>query len=111
MCIDMQDNRQNVFLSTGSTVVQKFGEKLDLSNVDAVTEQCSRFFKDDKIQTIVFDLENVRYCDSYGLKFLIYSQRKAIAEKKQLLLFRPDTIILEMFSATRLLNFFTIVEE
>ena len=107
----MQDNCNNAFSNTGPRVVQKFGEKIDLSNTDAVTEQCSRYFKDDKIQTIVFDLENVRYCDSYGLKFLIYSQRKAIAEKKQLLLYRPDTNLLDMFSATRLLNFFTIVEE
>jgi anti-anti-sigma factor len=94
-----------------SSAVQKFGEKIDLSNADALTAQCSAFFIDEKIHTIVYDLENVRYCDSYGLKFLIYSQRKAAAAQKQLILFRPEPVLKEMFAATRLLQFFTIVEK
>ncbi len=92
-----------------SRAVKKFGEKIDLTNADALTSQCIGLFEDDRIKTIVFDLENVRYCDSYGLKFLIYSQRKALAAQKKLVLHHPEPVLTEMFTATRLLHFFTIV--
>jgi anti-anti-sigma factor len=94
-----------------SIVIQKFGEKLDLTNADSLNEQGDAYYKDEKIGTIVFDLENVRYCDSYGLKFLIFAQRKATAANKRLVLYRPDTVLMDMFAATRLLHFFTITEK
>jgi anti-anti-sigma factor len=97
--------------NAGSFVIQKFGDKLDLTNTDKLNEQCDGYYKDEKIRTIVFDLENVRFCDSYGLKFLIYSQRKATAVQKHLVLYRPDTVLLDMFAATRLLQFFTITDK
>jgi anti-anti-sigma factor len=97
--------------SEGSTVIQKFGEKLDLTNTDTLNDRCDPLYKDEKIRTIVFDLESVRYCDSYGLKFLIFAQRKAAAAQKRLVLYRPDTVLLDMFAATRLLQFFTITDK
>jgi anti-anti-sigma factor len=97
--------------SAGSTVIQKFGEKLDLTNTDALNKQCEPLYNDEKIRTIVFDLESVRYCDSYGLKFLIFAQRKAAAAQKRLVLYRPDAVLMDMFAATRLLQFFTISDK
>jgi anti-anti-sigma factor len=95
----------------GSIVIRKFGEKLVLTTTDALNEQCDPLYKDEKIGTIVFDLENVRCCDSYGLKFLIFAQRKAIAANKRLVLYRPDAVLTDMFAATRLLHFFTISDK
>jgi anti-anti-sigma factor len=109
MCINMPGVFSLSSLNAESSVVHKFGEKIDLTNADACTTQCSDYFNNQKINTIVFDLENVRYCDSYGLKFLIFSQRKAAAAHKQLLLYCPETVLTDMFAATRLLHFFTIV--
>jgi anti-anti-sigma factor len=97
--------------NTGSMVIQKFGEKLDLTTTDALNDRCDPLYADERIRTIVFDLENVRYCDSYGLKFLIFAQRKAIAAQKRLVLYRPDTVLMDMFAATRLLQFFTITDK
>jgi anti-anti-sigma factor len=102
---------QHSFFNDESSAVHRFGEKIDLTNSDALTSQCDGSFNDEKIRTIVFDLRNVRYCDSYGLKFLIYSQRKATAVQKQLVLYCPDKVLTDMFAATRLLHFFTIVEK
>jgi anti-anti-sigma factor len=111
MCINMNPEVYNPLSPDASHTVKKFGEKIDLTNADALTSQCNGFFNDEHITTIVFDLENVRYCDSYGLKFLIYSQRKALTANKQLVLYHPDMVLTDMFAATRLLHFFTIVEK
>lgn len=97
--------------SEESVAVYKFGEKIFHGNADAVTAVCGKYFIDPKIRTIVFDLENVRLCDSYGLRFLINSQRKASALDKKLLLYRPDLNLRSTLSITRLEHIFTIVEK
>ena len=100
-----------VHKNAGSIVIQKFGEKLDLATTDALNVQCEPHYKDKKVRVIVFDLENVRFCDSYGLKFLIFAQRKAAAAQKRLVLYRPDAVLMDVFAATRLLHFFTITDK
>jgi anti-anti-sigma factor len=107
--LNMTATAKNYLAPDEPNAVKKFGEKIDLTNADTYAAQCEGLFQDEKIRSIVFDLENVRYCDSYGLKFLIYSQRKALATNKQLILFHPETVLTDMFAATRLLHFFTIV--
>jgi anti-anti-sigma factor len=97
--------------SEESVAVYKFGEKIFHGNADAVTAVCGKYFIDPKIRTIVFDLENVRLCDSYGLRFLINSQRKASALDKKLLLYRPDLNLRSTLSITRLEHIFMIVEK
>jgi len=91
-----------------TTVTHRFGEKIDIGNCDALAEQCGRYFSISAIGTVIFDLENVRLCDSYGLKFLINFQRKAAETHKKLVLKRPDAILMEMFETTKLAQFFTI---
>jgi len=93
-----------------STITHTFGEKIDCTNCDALARQCEKYFFMPAVNNVVFDFENVRVCDSYGLKFLINFQRKAAENHKRLVLIRLDAIIKEMMSLTRLTQFFTIAE-
>jgi anti-anti-sigma factor len=87
----------------------KFGEKLSLGNADTHRAIIDGFFDDPSVDTIMFDMENVRLCDSYGLKFLLTYHRKAEATGKKLILFRPDFILQEMLDNTKLSNVFKII--
>jgi anti-anti-sigma factor len=93
-----------------SVATFKFGEKIFLGNADGLRSQIDRFFDDAAVTAVVFDMENVRLCDSYGLKFLITYQRKALASGRRLYLFRPDVIVREMLDNTKLSQVFTITD-
>jgi anti-anti-sigma factor len=93
-----------------SIATHKFGEKIFLGNADGLRSQIDKFFDEAAVDIVVFDMGNVRLCDSYGLKFLITYQRKALATGKKLLLFRPDGILREMFDNTKLSQVFTITD-
>jgi len=92
-----------------SVATYKFGDKLSFGNADAFRLHIDRLFDDAKADTIMFDMENVRLCDSYGLKFLLTYHRKAESCGKKLILFRPDFILKEMLDSTKLSNVFTIL--
>jgi anti-anti-sigma factor len=91
-------------------LVYKFGEKIFLGNADGLGVIIDKLFASPDAQTIVFDLENVKLCDSYGLKFLINYQRKANTTGRTLLLYRPDAFLREMLSSTKLTQFFSVVD-
>jgi anti-anti-sigma factor len=91
--------------------VHKFGEKIFLGNADALTAACVNYFTDKTSDTIVFDLGNVRLCDSFGLRFLINAQRKAAFSNKRLLLFRPDAKLESMLKLAKLHHIFTVVDK
>jgi anti-anti-sigma factor len=93
-----------------AVLTYKFGEKIFLGNADALSVIIDKFFENPEGETIVFDLENVRLCDSYGLKFLINFQRRANILKRALILYRPDQFLKEMLTNTKLLHFFTVVD-
>jgi anti-anti-sigma factor len=93
-----------------SVATFKFGEKIFLGNADGLRSQIDRFFDDAAVTAIVFDMENVRLCDSYGLKFLITYLRKSQSAGKKLYLFRPDTVLREMLDNTKLSQVFTITD-
>jgi anti-anti-sigma factor len=93
-----------------SIATYKFGEKIFLGNADGLRSHIDKFFDDAAVEAIVFDLENVRLCDSYGLKFLITYHRKSLTTGKKLYLFRPDIIIREMLDNTKLSGIFTITD-
>ncbi len=92
-----------------SVITYKFGEKLSFGNADAFRIALDKLFENADADTIMFDMENVRLCDSYGLKFLLTYHRKAEACGKKLILFRPDFILKEMLDSTKLSNVFTIL--
>jgi anti-anti-sigma factor len=93
-----------------SVATYKFGEKIFLGNADGLRSLIDRFFDDAAVASIVFDMENVRLCDSYGLKFLITYHRKALSAGKKLYLFRPDVILREMLDNTKLSQVFTLTD-
>jgi anti-anti-sigma factor len=93
-----------------AALTYKFGEKIFLGNADALSVIVDKIFENKDAATIVFDLENVRLCDSYGLKFLINYQRRANTTGKKLLLYRPDQFLKEMLANTKLSHFFTITD-
>jgi anti-anti-sigma factor len=88
----------------------RFGEKIFLGNADGLGLIVDKLFENEEAQPIVFDLENVKLCDSYGLKFLINYQRRANTMGRKLLLYRPDVVLREMLDNTKLSHFFTIVD-
>ncbi|HUI91201.1 MAG TPA: STAS domain-containing protein [Chitinivibrionales bacterium] len=93
-----------------ATLTYKFGEKLFLGNADALSVIVDKMFENRDAATIVFDMENVKLCDSYGLKFLINYQRRANSTGKKLVLYRPDQFLREMFASTKLSHFFFIAD-
>jgi anti-anti-sigma factor len=94
-----------------ATLTYKFGEKIFLGNVDALTVIIDKLFGKPDASAIVFDLGNVRQCDSYGLKFLINYQRKANASHRKLLLYQPAAFLMKMLSGTKLLHFFVVTDK
>ena len=93
-----------------SVATHKFGEKIFVGNADGLRTRIDPLFDDSEVRDVVFDLENVRMCDSYGLKFLITYHRKARATGKNLYLFRPDVVLREMLDSTKLSQVFTVTD-
>jgi anti-anti-sigma factor len=93
-----------------SVATYKFGEKIFLGNADGLRSQIDRCFADTAVTAVVFDMENVTLCDSYGLKFLINYHRKALAAGRKLYLFRPDAILREMLDNTKLSQVFSVTD-
>jgi anti-anti-sigma factor len=93
------------------TVTYKFGEKIFLGNADALSIIIDKIFENEDTKKIIFDMQNVKLCDSYGLKLLIKYQRKANGTGKQLILYRPDPFLKEMLENIKLLQFFNISYE
>jgi|WetSurMetagenome_2_1015567.scaffolds.fasta_scaffold00022_4 anti-anti-sigma factor len=91
-------------------LLYRFGEKIFLGNADGLGVIVDRLFQNPEAREIVFDLEKVTLCDSYGLKFLITYQRRANASGKTLLLYRPDASLREMLDSTKLTHFFTVAD-
>jgi anti-anti-sigma factor len=91
-------------------LIYRFGEKIFLGNADGLGLIVDKLFESDEAQAVAFDLENVRLCDSYGLKFLINYQRRANTVGRKLFLYRPDAFLREMLDNTKLSHFFTIVD-
>jgi anti-anti-sigma factor len=91
-----------------STLTYKFGEKIFLGNADALSVIVDKIFENKDAATVVFDMENVKLCDSYGLKFLINYQRRANTTGKKLVLYRPDQFLKGMLASTKLLHFFSV---
>jgi anti-anti-sigma factor len=88
----------------------RFGEKITIENADRLTSEISARFDAPGVNRVIFDLENLLECSSYGLRLLLIFQRRAEAAGKKLVLYRPNPVILDLFTSTRLDRVFTIVE-
>jgi len=91
-----------------TTFTYRFGDKITIENTDRLIAEISGRFDDPAVTRIVFDLENVRECSSYGLRLFLMFQRRAEASGKSLVLYRPAAVLLDLFSTTRLDHVFTI---
>jgi anti-anti-sigma factor len=88
----------------------QFGKDIYIGNADDLWDKIEPIFVDPNKSVIVLDMENVRVCDSYGLRLLINCQRRAEVNHKRMVLLKPDRLIREMLANTRLDSVFSIVE-
>lgn len=87
-----------------------FGERINAGNADALRVKLEPFFESSEPRRVILDVGRVRICDSYGLRLLINLKRKADAEDKELVLYRPDHIFADILQKTKLAHVFTIVD-
>ncbi len=88
----------------------RFGEKITIENADRLIAEINQHFLLPEVKRVVLDLENVRECSSYGLRLFLIFQRKAEAEGKTLVMYRPHPVLLDLFRTTRLDHVFSIVQ-
>ena len=92
------------------TSTYRFGEKVVISNVDLLRSEIESIISAEDVNRIIFDLENLRVCDTYGVQFFLQCRRSAEKANKELLLYRPGTLFRELLKNAGLIHVFTIVE-
>jgi anti-anti-sigma factor len=89
--------------------IYRIEKRIVISNADSLREMIEKQIEAcGNYQVLVFDLQSVTECDSYGLKMLIDFHRRENADKKQLILYRPSDNLRELFKITRLDDVFVI---
>jgi anti-anti-sigma factor len=88
----------------------RFGEKVAIDNVDFLNDELEPRFTSAKIQSIIYDLENVHVCDLYGIRFFLHSQRSAEQNKKQLVLYRASPLLKDILRDAGLFRIFTFTD-
>ena len=96
--------------SPSSTYTHRFGEKITIENADRLIAEISEHFDAPDITKVIFDLENVHECSSYGLRLFLIFQRRAEEHNKTLILYRPGEVLKDLFNTTRLDHVFTITD-
>jgi anti-anti-sigma factor len=86
----------------GARFTYRFTGRIVISNADSVRSEIETQVAGKRFEKLVFDMQAVTECDSYGLKLLIDFHRRAEAEKKQLLLYRPSESLHELLKITKL---------
>lgn len=89
----------------------RFGEKVVLNNVDFLRSELESVFASEHVRRIIFDLENLRICDTYGVQLFLDFQRSAEKLHKELLFYRPGTPFMEIIKNAGLLQTFSIITE
>jgi len=90
------------------TVTCPFGNKIVKGNADDIQSRLMVHFQEELPRTIIFDMQHVSVCDSYGLRILLSFRRKAIAMKKTLLIYRPHNTLRQTLEMTNLIHMFTV---
>ncbi len=89
----------------------RVGEKVVMSNVDFLRSELNPIFASAHVNRIIFDLENLRICDTYGVKLFLDFQRDAENSQKEMLLYRPGTLFMEVIKNAGVIQVFNIVTE
>ena len=76
--------------------------KLDTMTSPKLEEELSK--KIDGIQEIIFDLEELKYISSSGIRVLVSTKKKI----KNMKILKPSDEVMEVFTITRLVNVFNI---
>lgn len=92
------------------TALFRLGERVFIGNADGLRAKMEPIFMDENVKKIILDLECVEECDSYGLKLFIDFQRRADSAEKELIFYRPNTSLKELFNITKLDEVFIITE-
>jgi anti-anti-sigma factor len=89
----------------GSQLLVRFAGELDLSVIDECAAGLAEPLAGAE-RTIVFDLGELSFADSTGLRFLIDTKRQIESMGKRLLLAHPPTGVLKLFELAGLTNWF-----
>ena len=76
--------------------------KLDTMTSPKLEEELSK--KIDGIQEIIFDLEELKYISSSGIRVLVSTKKKI----KNMKILKPTDEVMDVFNITRLVNIFNI---
>ena len=76
--------------------------KLDTMTSPKLEEELSK--KIDGIQEIIFDLEELKYISSSGIRVLVSTKKKI----KNMKILKPSDEVMKVFTITRLVNVFNI---
>ncbi len=84
--------------------------KLDTNTTPAIEEQLDAQLKDHKeLKNIAFDIANVNYISSIGLRLLLTWKKRMSAADGNVALINPNETIQEILSVTGFDDIFTIV--
>lgn len=91
--------------------VYRFGERITIENTDRHIAEINQRFDAPEVKRIIFDLENVRECSSYGLRMFLIFLRRADAGRKLLFLYKPQPAMFELLKITRLDQVFKFTDK
>jgi anti-anti-sigma factor len=94
--------------SPDTTSIYRFSDRITVENTDRLVAEIDAVFAAPDAQRIVFDLENIHECSSYGLRLLLIFQRRAQELNKTLVLYRPSAVLMDLLKTTRLDKVFFI---
>lgn len=73
----------------------RFGEKAVIGNVDFLRSEIEPLFKSAESR-VIFDVQNLRICDVYGIQLFLDCKRHADEAGKRLILFKPGASFREI---------------
>jgi anti-sigma B factor antagonist len=85
----------------GNTVLLRLSGELDISSAPQVEEQLARL-EPERPELIVFDLRNLAFMDSTGLRLLIAADTRARQQRRRLAIVKGPEPVQRVFRITRL---------
>jgi anti-sigma B factor antagonist len=96
--------------SAGDALISLTGE-LDLSGTTALEEEVDRLVEEDGVRRVVFDLRELEFMDSSGLRMVALAERRLRAAGRELALVRGRDAVQRVFELTRMDEHLTFVDD